>query len=117
MTRQIRTPEQVREDRNRRRREKRLHNARQQACRFAASQLIAWKWGEGEVPAVTPEKVARKVAALFPNTARLQNITTAEATVVLIEVLVSKGLPVLLTEEEQQAATSGDAMVVSYAAA
>ncbi|WP_030878702.1 MULTISPECIES: hypothetical protein [Streptomyces] len=110
-----RTPQQQAEY-NRRRREQRLHDSRQRACRHAAYELITWEWGDGAVPAVTPEKVAWKARAMYGSYQRLRGITVAEATEALIAVLESKGLPVLLTSEEQAAATSGDAMVTTYTA-
>ncbi|EPD94588.1 hypothetical protein ACH4LN_17920 [Streptomyces albus] len=110
-----RTPQQ-REEYNRRRREARLRDARQQACRHAAHELIAWEWGDGHVPAVTPEKVATAATAMYGGYRQLRDITVEEATEALITVLERKGLPVLLTSEEQAAATSSDAMVATYTA-
>jgi len=111
-----RTPEQ-RQEYNRKRREKRRADARYRACRHAASELITWEWGDGPVPAVTPEKAAAKTNAMYGNYRDLCGITAAEARQPLIDVLESKGLPAFLTREEQEAAPSVDAMVVTNTAA
>ncbi|MFI6658140.1 hypothetical protein ACIBL8_21755 [Streptomyces sp. NPDC050523] len=100
---------------NRRRREKRLYDSRQRAARHAAHQLLTWggMW-KGDIPTVTPADVIAKTAAMYGNYRDLQDITEEEATEALVEVLESRGLPVLLTTEEQQQATSTDAMVVTH---
>jgi hypothetical protein len=70
-----------------------------------------WKGG---IPTVTPADVIAKTAAMYGNYRNLQDITADEATEALADVLESRGLPVLLTTEEQQQATSTDAMVVTH---
>jgi hypothetical protein len=100
---------------NRRRREKRRHASRQRAARHATQELLTWGglW-KGDIPTVTPADVIAKTAALYGNYRDLQDITVEEATEALVEVLESRGLPVLLTAEEQEQATSTDAMVVTH---
>lgn len=110
-----RTPEQQ-EEYNRKRRERRRADSRAKACRHAARVLISSAWGGGPVPAVTPADVADQAEGMYGNYRDLRDFTADEARQPLIDVLESKGLPVLLTTEEQEAATSVDAMVVGSTA-
>ncbi|WP_329583592.1 hypothetical protein [Streptomyces sp. NBC_01361] len=101
---------------NRRRREKRRHDSRQRAARHAASELLTWGglWN-GDIPTVTPADVVAKTTVMYGNYRDLQDISVDEATEALVALLERRGLPVLLTAEEQSLATSADVMVVSHA--
>lgn len=82
-----RTPEQVRDDRNARRRAKCLADTRSRMARHAASQIAHWEW-DGEQP-ITAQQVIGKTTAMYGNHREIRDepITPAEAQTALDAVL------------------------------
>ncbi|MEU5742052.1 hypothetical protein ABZ784_29175 [Streptomyces tendae] len=93
MTISKRTPQQIRDDRNARRRAQRLTERRDRMAKHAAFDLVSYgPWTDG-VPNATPARVARHATGLYRSYLKGNDITTAEGDTALRYVLQTKGLP------------------------
>ncbi|MBZ6107325.1 hypothetical protein [Streptomyces olivaceus] len=88
-----RTPEQVRDDRNARRRAKRLADRRYRMARHAAFDLVSWGPWTDDIPDATPAEVARHATGLYCGYLKGDDITPTEGETALRYVLQVKGLP------------------------
>jgi len=88
-----RSPQQIRDDRNARRRATRRNNARARYTQHAAFQLISYgSWTDG-LPDATPGRVACKATAMYRSYLKDGDITIAEGEAALRYALEANGLP------------------------
>ncbi|MFD8899938.1 hypothetical protein [Streptomyces ardesiacus] len=104
MTSSKRTPQQIRDDRNARRRAKRLTDRRDRMAKHAAYDLVSYgPWTNG-TPDATPTRVARHATGLYASYLKGHDITTAEGAAALRHVLQAKGLPTSHLDQPSTAA-------------
>jgi hypothetical protein len=88
-----RTPEQIRDDRNARRRAKRLANRRARMARHAAFTLISYGTWTDNLPDATPADVAAQATGMYSSYLKGVDITPAEGETALRYALQAKDLP------------------------
>ncbi|MGV2914707.1 hypothetical protein [Streptomyces alfalfae] len=98
-----RTPQQIRDDRNARRRAQRLTERRSRMAKHAAFDLVSYgPWTNG-IPDATPTRVASRATDLYSSYLKGDDITTAEGDTALRYVLQTRGLPISHLDQQPTA--------------